>query len=252
MHHYNLEKNGYVIVKSFYAQDQIDQIIDEIDRVGKFIYGDFSAQRIPEDQPSKQQRLYRVLRYMASLRVFSCLEKNLKLCLELGLSHPAIMSSCNVRMDTPLNKNLFHWHQDITYLLGSLNGLTFWVPLADTNQETGSIEIIPGSHNKGIYPFDIKNKHVDAKTIFSPRDLTLKNEPGAGIIVEAEKGDLVVFRQTLLHRSTANYSKNTRWTVQLRFADLLSEQFCDDDYPFGDATNIKFTNYMAFINHDQK
>jgi len=248
----NFENNGYVILKSFYSNADLNSMLDEINTVGKFIYGNFFYDQAWEENPEKQQRLYRVLRYLTSLRIFSGLEKNIELCHKLGLKLPAVMNSCNIRMDTPTNQSLFHWHQDITYLLGSLNALTFWIPLCDVNTQTGTVELLPRSHNKGIYPYKITTQNkITSKSLLSPTDIVLEKEPEGGLVLEARKGDLVVFNQTLLHRSTPNCSQVTRWTVQLRYADLLSEQFCNDNYPFGDVTNINFTNYIDYINYEK-
>ena len=62
------------------------------------------------------------------------------------------MHSYNLRMDLPEEDEfLFHWHQDSTYLLGSANALTYWIPLVPVSRASvGSIAVIPGSHRDGI------------------------------------------------------------------------------------------------------
>ena len=157
--------------------------------------------------------MYSNLRYLPTLAKLSTSSKNLKLNTDLGLKFPLVMKSCNIRMDRPFNvKHLFHWHQDIVYLLGSMNALTFWIPLTSVNKENGSVEIVPKSHTKGILPVDCLDQHkADQGGVMSPQDLRLRDEvQGDSIIIDANLGDLVVFSQKLLHRSTPNFNKKIR------------------------------------------
>ena len=50
------------------------------------------------------------------------------------------------------DEHLFHWHQDFTYLLGSPNAVTIWIPLTEANETRGSVEIVPHSHRQGVLP----------------------------------------------------------------------------------------------------
>ena len=242
---------GYLILRSFFEnKSDLSPFYDQINKVGKFINPRFTPFDLFEDiQLDNDQRsnLYRSLRYLPAISQLACSEKALKLCKSLGLEFPAIMNSCNIRMDTPkLDQYLFHWHQDITYLLGSMNALTFWIPLSKVNKERGSIEVIPGSHTKGIFPIRYTGKKsLEPNTVMSPKDIYLEKEPTAPpILLEAEPGDLVVFSQLLLHRSTPNHSGYIRWAIQLRFADLMNKHFYENNYPFGDLTNIFHTTYI--------
>jgi ectoine hydroxylase-related dioxygenase (phytanoyl-CoA dioxygenase family) len=245
-----LQEEGYLVIREFYKKEELQSLNDEINEIGSFIYQDklFSLDKpFRKEYLEKQSEFYNSLRYFTSLKKFSALDKNIKLANELGLKHPCIMNACNIRMDTPENKNLFHWHQDTTYLLGSLNALTFWVPLTEVNIKNGTIELVPKTHNKGFYPF--KNlKPIDElkyKRGLSPTDIYLVEEPKKNVIhVEAKPGDLIVFYQMLLHRSTPTKCEYTRWSVQLRYSDLKDEKFLDSGYPFGDVNNIYKTNYI--------
>lgn len=251
---HQIEKNGYIILRNFYSEHELTKIKEEINNLGKFIFGyfDMDAENLELDQ-IKRSLFYKGLRYLTSLSHISCDEKNINLCQKLGLVFPAIMNACNIRMDTPDNKNLFQWHQDTTYLLGSLNALTFWIPLCKVDKINGTIELIPNTHNKGFYKFTKNEKAIDNhKYYLSPSDASLEKEPTQNIInVEANIGDLVIFNQMLLHRSTPNYSNKIRWSIQLRYSDLMNQKFFADGYPFGDVTNIFHTPYINYINKEE-
>lgn len=157
------------------------------------------------------------------------------------------MHSYNLRMDMPNEpKYMFHWHQDISYLLGSKNSVTYWIPITPVNSTRGSIELIDGSHLNGLTPFHYTGSGpIPPNKSMSPSDIHLDEEPAsATTLIEADPGDIVVFSQLLLHRSTPNASNKTRWVAQVRHADLSEQAFLDAGYPFGDYTNIFQTDYL--------
>ncbi len=243
-----INENGYIILKDFYSKKDLQDIYDEINELGRYILdGDFDLNKpFLQKYKEKQREFYLSLRYLVSLKKFSIDAKNIDLCKELGLRHPCVMNACNIRMDTPENENLFHWHQDTTYLLGSLNALTFWIPLTKVDINTGTVEIVPKTHNQGFYDYKFSEpiELLKNKRNLSPKDVYLVNEPTENITsVTAEPGDLVVFFQMLLHRSTPTVGDKTRWAIQLRYSDLKNESFLNSGYPFGDLTNIINTKY---------
>ncbi len=188
------------------------------------------------------------MRYLPALAELAASAQVLSLSRELGIVFPLLMHSFNIRMDTPnRDEFLFHWHQDNTYLLGSRNALTFWIPLVQVDRRHGSIEVVPGSHREGLFPVTYTGeKSVEANTALSPADMRLVNEPEEpGTMVEAKPGDLVVFSQYLLHASTPNRSSQTRWSVQVRISDGDEQGFLDAGLPMGDGTNIYFNDYLG-------
>lgn len=242
---------GYLILKNFFdINSDLNPFYQELSKLGNFVKPNFDPfDKYTDDSLSDKQRsnFYKILRYLPCLKKLSTNDKTLKLCKELGLKFPVVMNSCNIRMDFPRGDDfLFHWHQDITYLLGSMNALTFWIPLTVVNETNGTIEVVPGSHKSGVHGINyVSNKKLDVNSIMSPKDIRLKDTPSKDIVhVNAKPGDLVVFSQLLLHRSTPNYCDKIRWAIQLRYSDAMNEQFYDDNYPFGDSTNIFQTNYL--------
>lgn len=243
---------GFVRIPGFFdVGRELAPVIDQITRAGQRICGRFDfddASHVENLNPHQRGALYKLLRYLPSLMRVACGDKLIEASRALGLDMPMVLRSYNIRMDTPhRDEFLFHWHQDITYLLGSLNSVTYWIPLGTVNAGNGSVEVVPGSHRAGIAPFRFtSDKPLDAGTVLSPADIHLAEEPSEpGVMIEAEIGDLVLFSQFLLHRSTPNRSRLTRWTVQVRHADAFEPAFIDAGYPCGDATNIYHTDYLG-------
>lgn len=246
----DFEKNGYAVVKNMFDPgDDLGSFYKSIERLAHYIkpefspFGSFEKEVLTDKQKSN---FYRALRYLPSINRLASSEKSLQLCTDLGMEFPVVMNSSNIRMDAPDGgKFLFHWHQDLTYLLGSLNSVTFWIPLTEVNRHNGSIEVIPGSHKQGFFPVEYRSqKLLQKNTVMSPSDIFLVEEPKEpGLAIEANPGDVVVFSQMLLHRSIPNFSDTVRWAIQIRYSDVMDQAFYESDYPFGDVTNIFHAKY---------
>jgi len=246
--------NGYLILREFYNPQRdfnnITQEIAQLFDIESPCFDPFASYTDGLDELARR-RAYSGLRYLPSLFQFASNNANIDIAKQFGLRVPALMHSCNIRMDLPnRNEFMFHWHQDITYLLGSMNALTFWVPLTKVSRADGTIELIPGSHLNGVKPIRFTGSGQPQKgRSMSPKDIFLIDEPFEdSIFVEAMPGDLVVFSQLLLHRSSPNCSDRIRWTIQLRYADFSEPRFIENNYPMGDSSNIFYTDYMGLKN----
>ncbi|NKB20130.1 MAG: hypothetical protein GKS01_06235 [Alphaproteobacteria bacterium] len=254
-----LDEMGYVHIPGFFdVGDELQPIIDDIARCGERICDEFDfydASYIEALGQEQRSTLYNLLRYLPSLTRLTSSETLLDSSRRAGMEFPMVLRSYNIRMDTPnRDEFLFHWHQDITYLLGSANTLTYWIPLVEVDENNGSVEVVPGSHRQGIRPFRYTGEKALARdTVLSPSDARLIEEPEtAGVTITAKPGDLVLFSQFLLHRSTPNRSRQTRWTVQIRHADAFDQNFIDAGYPCGDATNIFHTDLFGHFSAEEK
>lgn len=248
------KKNGYLVIKSVPGLKQnLNDIKKELLLFAKVFdkkiknLNDKRYYKILKHSSSTRSKYYDTLRYLYSVTKLSSLTLLKKISIELGLRLPAVMRSYNLRMDMPKDsKHLFQWHQDITYLLGSLNSVTYWIPLTKVDKFFGSIEVIEGSHKDGLYDFRyVGNENLGKKKNMSPKDINLKKDPLLkSKLILASPGDLVIFSQFLLHRSTKNFSNKIRWVAQVRHSDISEKYFKDAGYPFGDKTNIFFNNYL--------
>lgn len=245
-------RDGYLVLKGALNIDALLEIRAEIMEIGKCIVGpEFQFEKYDPQlvTPAKQSMLYDRLHYLPSLSRLSGNKQLLALCRELGLNIPVLMGCCNMRYDRPNDtKHLFEWHQDTLYLLGSVNAVTIWIPFGRVDMTHGTIQVIPGSHKQGIYPFKkISDKKVEKDRPFLQRDLSIdydvKETP---VTVDADFGDIVIFNQLLLHKSVANVSDKVRWTAQVRISDISSPEYIAQGCPTGDKKNIFFHDYGGF------
>lgn len=245
------ESEGYLVLKDFWKHGELIELENQLTELGQRIVGPRFDARDYERydlEPATQSLLYDRLKYLPALSRMSGSPAVHELCRELGLAHPSLMGCCNMRLDKPADaRHLFAWHQDSLYLLGSANAVTLWVPFQDVNLQSGTIQVIPGSHKRGIYPFKrISDKVIAPYVPFLQRDLSLDwDVTEAPETITASRGDVVIFKQMLLHRSTPNLGKQIRWTTQLRVTDLADPEYRRQRFPTGDRTNIFYVDYPS-------
>ncbi len=245
----DFEERGYAIVRGAFEGGELDAVVAELEELGQYLVGptfSVSDSTAYSMNAAQQSVLYDRLKYMMSLARLEGSTRVRELCRALGMKFPALMGCSNMRMDRPSDeRHLFEWHQDTLYLLGSENAVTLWLPLGDVNEHNGTIQVIAGSHKRGIYPFRRLTDKPSLRYVpFLQRDLALDYEvTESPHTVVASRGDAVIFKQMLLHRSTPNFSNQIRWTVQLRITDLGDENHRAQGFPSGDRTNIFFVRY---------
>lgn len=245
------EENGYIVLRDFWQGGELDALQAQLDELGKLVVGpSFSSvdQSSYSMSAEQQSLLYDRLKYLPALSCMSGSPAIRNMCCEFGLQHPSLMGCCNMRLDKPHDaRHLFAWHQDSVYLLGSVNAVTVWVPLQDVDLHHGTIQVIAGSHRNGLAPFKrISDKVIAPYVPMLQRDLSLADEvTDEPVTIEAKRGDIVVFKQMLLHRSTPNFSDQIRWTAQLRITDLADPDYRRQRFPTGDRTNIFYVDYPS-------
>lgn len=125
----------------------------------------------------------------------------------------------------------FDWHQDFQYNVMSLNAATIWYPLKRVDHDMGPLVVVPGSH-RTIMPVEMNfSRHEPGSgTMHAVLHFVVDADAAehAGLtLMPLEEGDVVVFHSLLLHRSSANRSQRSRWTVNPRFGDAADPAFAD-------------------------
>jgi len=131
----------------------------------------------------------------------------------LGCVGPTILA--NMPSD---DQFLYASHQDISFIPGSLNSVTIWIPLQDTHKELCSLEVIPGSHLKGLLRHNGERDVKMSRLVPMPADTDL-------IAVPVKLGQALIFSKFLVHRSGHNRTDAVRFSIQVRFNDLDSPEY---------------------------
>jgi phytanoyl-CoA hydroxylase len=112
-------------------------------------------------------------------------------------------------------------HQDWRSMQGSLDSIVVWVPLIDTDASLGALEVVPGSHKRGLVTQEVVNS-------FGKVDL-FKDEDFEK--VEVKQGDALFFSSFLVHRSGTNSTESIRWSCHFRYNNLDEATFVERGYP---------------------
>jgi hypothetical protein len=104
------------------------------------------------------------------------------------------------------------WHQDNGVVLPEADAtdmLTVWFPLTDASIEHGCLEVIPGSHRRGLmhhcpgpWGLEVPEKIQDRRTAVS---------------VPMQRGDVLFMTRLTIHSSLANISNEVRISFDLRY-----------------------------------
>ena len=114
-------------------------------------------------------------------------------------------------------------HQDWRSVQGSLDALVVWLPLVEVSQQFGALEVLPGSHRRGL----LKTRPDPFGNVVDESQL----EEDQFIPVAVEPGDAVVFSMFTVHRTGKEQRPGIRWAVSLRYNNAVASDFVEHRYP---------------------
>ena len=126
-----------------------------------------------------------------------------------------------IRMDFP-NEDQFadNEHQECFYYDAPERSINVWFVLAPISKDLGLLRVRPGSHRIGRLPADITQTkprvHLHGGTW---------QEEHPQIEAEVERGDVIVFHNSLVHGSGRNRGDAVRCSVQFRYNYLHDEEY---------------------------
>jgi hypothetical protein len=127
-------------------------------------------------------------------------------------------------------------HQDFPSVQGSLDGLVAWIPLTPVNRQGWTMEVVPGSHRRGLI----------AQVDETSQGWVVRDEALAGaewFPLVANPGDVIFMSAFTVHRS-AQYGDPARFRLALstRFDNAGEPTFIARTYP---------TAYQRRVQRDQ-
>jgi len=111
-------------------------------------------------------------------------------------------------------------HQDFPNVQGSTEVYTAWMPLIDCPMEVGPLQIAAGSHEAGVYDFDIAGG-AGGIEIKDPLE-------GRWVCGDFAVGDVLLFHSMTVHKGVPNRSDQLRMSMDVRY-QLVSEPFNIDN-----------------------
>lgn len=166
-------------------------------------------------------QIYDAVKKIPSYVRLACLQKNEEVARILLNSKFVGFANrgYGIRMDNPFEDMfLTQWHQDYVSQLCAKNGVVLWSPLRDVTSDMGPVEFCPGSHRDGIFKVLRDGDGSYGLKIKNEEQIVRKYD---SLVPEVKVGDMVIIDYLLLHRSTPNRSKHTRWAMISRYFDFL-------------------------------
>ncbi|WP_421787332.1 phytanoyl-CoA dioxygenase family protein [Hyphobacterium sp.] len=144
---------------------------------------------------------------------------------EAGLEKPVAGTLPLIRLDRPGDRRFATpAHQDSWYSLMSPNAVTNWTPLCEMTDDMGPLRVVPGSHAGGVKPFkpyDSGHEWFEASDVIPDERL---------VPIQVGHDEVLIFNQSLIHKSGLNASDRVRISVQLRYNDLATADALTSTY----------------------
>lgn len=107
-------------------------------------------------------------------------------------------------------------HQDYTYIGGTVNFLSAWIPLKDCRIQNGALRMLKGSHTTGLVKCEQIDRHPCGVIELSADDPNW-------YCTDYTAGDFILFPATTIHGATDNILPNIRLAMDVRFQSVNDE-----------------------------
>ncbi|MES2461890.1 MAG: phytanoyl-CoA dioxygenase family protein [Armatimonadota bacterium] len=124
----------------------------------------------------------------------------------------------NVRPKVPkVAAGAVPWHQDKSYWPGANANpvITVWIPLVDSTQENGCLQIWPRTHKTRVMSYHQEKVTGTGYTEIDEEHLVKARREAVSLPISA--GSAILFNDRCVHMSTPNNSDHVRWSVDLRY-----------------------------------
>jgi ectoine hydroxylase-related dioxygenase (phytanoyl-CoA dioxygenase family) len=194
--------------------------------MGRLLQFDVSAYLAFARMSAKLVKLHRYLSHNNILSVLS----NLNFELPTIVTEPVLHISSD-KLIIPNGYVGFDTHQDWPSIQGSLDCVVVWVPLVDVSSINFPLQVIPGSHKKGLYKGEISENLLR----IDPKEYNFKKHTS----IEAKAGDVVIMSSWTLHQTGVRNSTGFRLACSTRYDNSAEQTFIERDYPCAYQRSVK-------------
>lgn len=204
--------DGYVIIRNFLQQQEVDKLYKiavEDDAMKKHSFD-------LNDQTGKKTKL--ALWYTPGNDAYGLLTKSERMVASVNKLMEGDSAVCHfhskLMQKEPKVGGAWEWHQDYGYwykneFLLPNQMISVMIAITEATKQNGCLQVIRGTHKMGRIEHGFAGEQVGASQHYV--DLALKTMPL--VYVELQPGDALFFHSNLLHRSAANLSDNSRWSL---------------------------------------
>ena len=124
---------------------------------------------------------------------------------------------CGVWIKEPEAGSYVSWHQDCTYYgMDPLELVSAWVALSPATEETGCMQVAPGSHKFGELPVDF-SELSDDNLLTSGMRAQYEIDESEVVLMELQPGEMSLHHVSLVHSSRPNCGDDRRVGFSVAF-----------------------------------
>lgn len=222
-------ENGYEIIDGFLSANDLKEVFDQIDSI--------LSQQVPKElikmsiddkwlwlkahKPVLKSHAYDLFGKLSSVMKIVT-NKNLINLIQHIFGTPLLLDKIQIRIDDSSNDRVLPMHQERGQI--SKREITIWIPLRDITEESGGVQIVPGSHRNGdlgVHVYDNKMGYTGV-----PPECLL-GKPIKKVFMKA--GDCLYFHWDLIHGSFQNRSDKIRYCIVARFNSVENIPYIIDE-----------------------
>jgi len=235
-------EHGYAVLKSAVEPRVMDDVRDEIQGIFRPLLERHQINGAAAAGPDFDTALSELFRkdmngYLAAAKATQLCpklhnlgsgERMVGLVRSFGLEQPiiAVRPVVHILSDALQVPGGYHRtppHQDWRSVQGSLDALVVWLPLVEVTAQFGALEVLPGSHRRGL----LETRSDPFGNVVDESQL----EADEFIPVSVEPGDAVVFSMFTVHRTGKEQRPGIRWAVSLRYNNAAAPDYVAHGYP---------------------
>lgn len=205
-------ENGYLVVPGFFSTEEIEKLYEVAIEDRKMLENSIDL----NDKSGKKTRLS--LWYTPGNDIYGLLTKSERMVNAandlLDGDAPVCHYHSKLMQKEPRVGGAWEWHQDYGYwykaeFLFPGEMISVMVAITEANRNNGCLQVIRGSHRMGRVEHGLTGEQTGAAQRYV--DLALKTMEL--VYVELKPGDTLFFHSNILHRSEANLSDKSRWSL---------------------------------------
>ncbi len=202
-------EDGYVVVPALFAPE-------EIGALHEFAHADRSLYRSAYDRSDTEGRPTKLALWNdpppEPYGLFTCAARVVDRVEQL-LGEEVYHWHTKMTMKEPREGGAWEWHQDYGYWYHNAclfpRLVSCMIAVDESTQENGCLQVLRGSHRLGR----IDHGQAGDQTGADPERVAEARQRFDSVAVEMQPGDALFFHCNLLHRSDANLSPRSRWTL---------------------------------------
>lgn len=244
------KRDGYFIARQIVPREQVDGVFSDMHRLvaqqlrqfGLPFSADSNAESVHTDLRALFTRDRKA--YLATLTLCAKLVSLYELHLHpnvrafvqsIGIALPVfqtapVMHLMSHALKIPGGYQGFGVHQDWPTLQGGLDTVTLWIPFVDVDRNLFTMDLIPGSHKGGLYPYTRSNH------IFEVNPEHYREEDF--VPMEAQRGDIVFMSSFTIHRSSLRGDDRLRISTSMRYENAAEPYYIARQYPFAQKRSV--------------